>query len=75
MPITGNKAERLTRKMWIDTRLRSLIVMEPVGRYSRGAHIRCFHFNPSVKSSLHFLGKTWEREKVKAWFSPKKCPC
>ena len=31
--------------------------------------IRCFLFDPSVKSSLKFLRKTpWARQKVEAWF-------
>lgn len=31
--------------------------------------IRCFQFNPSVKSSLTFLRKTpWARKRVEAWF-------
>ncbi len=31
--------------------------------------IRCFQFNPSVKSSLTFLRKTpWARKKVEDWF-------
>jgi uncharacterized protein (DUF2132 family) len=31
--------------------------------------IRCFQFDPSVKSSLKFLRKTpWARQKVEAWF-------
>jgi uncharacterized protein (DUF2132 family) len=31
--------------------------------------IRCFLFNPSVKSSLTFLRKTpWARKKVEMWF-------
>ena len=31
--------------------------------------IRCFQFDPSVKSSLTFLRKTpWARKKVEAWF-------
>jgi hypothetical protein len=31
--------------------------------------IRCFQFNPSVKSSLTFLRKTpWARAKVEDWF-------
>ena len=31
--------------------------------------IRCFQFEPSVKSSLTFLRKTpWARKKVEAWF-------
>ena len=31
--------------------------------------VRCFQFDPSVKSSLTFLRKTpWARKKVEAWF-------
>ncbi len=31
--------------------------------------IRCFQFNPSVKSALTFLRKTpWARQKVENWF-------
>lgn len=40
--------------------------------WSEMAHripIRCFKFDPSVKSSLTFLRKTpWARKKVEAWF-------
>ena len=31
--------------------------------------MRCFRFDPSVKSILEFLRKTlWARQKVEAWF-------
>lgn len=31
--------------------------------------IRCFRYDPSVKSSLTFLRKTpWARQRVEAWF-------
>ena len=31
--------------------------------------IRCFLFNPTIKSSLTFLRKTpWARQKVEAWY-------
>ena len=31
--------------------------------------IRCFQFDPSVKSSLTFLRKTpWARQKIEEWF-------
>jgi uncharacterized protein (DUF2132 family) len=31
--------------------------------------IRCFEFNPSIKSSLNFLRKTpWAREKLEQWY-------
>ncbi|HEY1173552.1 MAG TPA: VF530 family protein [Verrucomicrobiae bacterium] len=36
---------------------------------ARRIPIRCFKFNPSVKSSLTFLRKTpWARAKVESWF-------
>ncbi len=35
----------------------------------RGIPVRCFKFNPTVKSSLTFLRKTpWARAKVEDWF-------
>jgi len=36
---------------------------------SRRIPIRCFQFNPTVKSSLTFLRKTpWARQKVELWY-------
>ncbi len=36
---------------------------------ARRVPIRCFMFNPTVKSSLTFLRKNlWAREKVEGWF-------
>ena len=38
-------------------------------RMARRIPVRCFQFNPGVKSSLTFLRKTpWARQKVEAWF-------
>ena len=35
----------------------------------RRINIRCFQFNPTVKSSLTFLRKNpWARKKVEDWF-------
>ncbi len=35
----------------------------------RRINVRCFQFNPTVKSSLTFLRKTpWARQKVEDWF-------
>jgi uncharacterized protein (DUF2132 family) len=32
--------------------------------------VRCFQYDPSVKSSLTFLRKTpWARQRVEAWFA------
>ena len=36
---------------------------------ARRVPLRCFQFEPSIKSSLTFLRKTpWARQKVEAWF-------
>lgn len=36
---------------------------------ARRIPVRCFEFNPSVKSSLTFLRKTqWARKRVEEWF-------
>jgi len=36
---------------------------------ARRVPIRCFQFEPSLKSSLTFLRKTpWARQKVEGWF-------
>ena len=50
------------------------IVNQLVQRYgwlemARRIPVRCFQFNPSIKSSLTFLRKTpWARQKVEGWF-------
>jgi len=36
---------------------------------ARRIPIRCFMFNPTVKSSLNFLRKTpWARAKIESWY-------
>ena len=36
--------------------------------------IRCFQFDPSIKSSLTFLRKTpWARKRVEDWFVWEQC--
>ena len=36
---------------------------------ARRIPVRCFQYNPTVKSSLTFLRRTpWAREKVEAWY-------
>ena len=36
---------------------------------ARRIPVRCFEFNPSVKSSLTFLRKTpWARKRVEGWY-------
>lgn len=56
------------------------VTLETIVKYLEAKHgwhemghripIRCFLFDPSVKSSLTFLRKTpWAREKVEAWYA------
>ncbi|HTL72111.1 MAG TPA: VF530 family protein [bacterium] len=49
--------------------LNQLVQRHGWSEMSRRIPIRCFQFNPSVKSSLTFLRKTpWARAKVEDWF-------
>jgi hypothetical protein len=59
-PLHGITLERLL------TQLVEKHGWEEMGRRIR---IRCFEFDPSIKSSLTFLRKTpWARQKVEAWY-------
>ncbi len=50
------------------------IVVELVAKYgwnelARRIPVRCFQFDPSIKSSLTFLRKTpWARKRLENWF-------
>jgi uncharacterized protein (DUF2132 family) len=49
--------------------LQDLIVRVGWVELARAIQIRCFMFNPSLKSSLAFLRKTpWARQKVEALY-------
>jgi uncharacterized protein (DUF2132 family) len=53
--------------------LNELVQRHGWGEMGRRIPIRCFLFNPTVKSSLTFLRKTpWAREKVENWFIAEK---
>jgi len=53
--------------------LNQLVQRHGWGEMGRRLPIRCFQFNPTVKSSLTFLRKTpWARQKVEAWFISEK---
>lgn len=46
-----------------------LVVRHGFAEMGRRVPVRCFLFDPSIKSSLTFLRKTpWARAKVEAWF-------
>ena len=49
--------------------LNDLVQRHGWGEMGRRIPVRCFQFNPSVKSSLTFLRKTpWARKKVEDWY-------
>ena len=49
--------------------LNQLVQRHGWNEMARRIPIRCFQFNPTVKSSLTFLRKTpWAREKVEGWY-------
>ena len=53
----------------LETILNQLVQRHGWGEMGRRIPVRCFQFNPTVKSSLTFLRKTpWARTKVEDWF-------
>jgi uncharacterized protein (DUF2132 family) len=59
-PLHGITLERIVKE---------LVAQHGWAEMAHRIPIRCFQFNPSVKSSLTFLRKTpWARKRVEAWF-------
>jgi uncharacterized protein (DUF2132 family) len=55
----------------LESIINQLVQRHGWGEMGRRIPVRCFQFNPSVKSSLTFLRKTpWARQQVEDWFSP-----
>jgi uncharacterized protein (DUF2132 family) len=53
----------------LESILNQLVQRHGWGEMGRRINIRCFQFNPTVKSSLAFLRKTpWTRQQVEDWF-------
>ena len=53
----------------LESILNQLVQWHGWGEMGRRINIRCFQFNPTVKSSLTFLRKTpWARQRVEDWF-------
>ena len=53
----------------LETILNQLVQRHGWGEMGRRVPVRCFQFNPTVKSSLTFLRKTpWARKRVEDWF-------
>lgn len=59
----------------LETILNQLVQRHGWSEMGRRIPVRCFQFNPSVKSSLTFLRKTpWARKKVEDWFIGELAP-
>ncbi len=53
----------------LESMLNQLVQKYGWSELGRRIPVRCFKFNPSVKSSLAFLRKTpWARQRVEDWF-------
>ncbi len=53
----------------LETILNQLVERYGWAEMSQRIPVRCFQFNPSVKSSLTFLRKTpWARLRVEGWY-------
>ena len=53
----------------LETILNQLVERYGWAEMSQRIPVRCFQFNPSVKSSLTFLRKTpWARRRVEGWY-------
>ena len=53
----------------LETIVKTLVERHGWRELARRIPIRCFMFDPTVKSSLTFLRKTpWARQKVETWF-------
>jgi uncharacterized protein (DUF2132 family) len=53
----------------LESILNVLVQRHGWGEMWRRIPVRCFQFNPTVKSSLTFLRKTpWARKRVEDWF-------
>ena len=64
-PQANNPLHGVTLEMML-TRLVERFGWEELGRI---VPVRCFNYDPSIKSSLTFLRKTpWAREKVEGWY-------
>ena len=69
MPSPANHPRDPLHGITLENILNQLVQRHGWGEMGRRIPIRCFQFNPTVKSSLTFLRKTpWARQKVEAWF-------
>ena len=73
-PDAGSKQERIHPRdplhgVSLESILNQLVQRHGWLEMSRRIPVRCFQFNPTVKSSLTFLRKTpWARKRVEDWY-------
>jgi hypothetical protein len=69
MPTPASHPRDPLHGITLETILNQLVQRHGWSEMGRRIPIRCFQFNPTVKSSLTFLRKTqWARKKVEDWF-------
>jgi uncharacterized protein (DUF2132 family) len=68
-PATAGHPRDPLHGVTLESILNQLVQRHGWGEMGRRIPIRCFQFNPTVKSSLTFLRKTpWARKRVEEWF-------
>ena len=69
MPSPPSKPRDPLHGITLQTIVNALFERHGWAEMARRIPVRCFQFDPSVKSSLAFLRKTpWARAKVEAWY-------
>jgi uncharacterized protein (DUF2132 family) len=69
MPSPTNHPRDPLHGITLETIINQLVERHGWAEMARRIPVRCFEFDPSVKSSLTFLRKNpWARRKVEAWF-------
>jgi len=69
MPEPVNHPRDPLHGITLESILNQLVQRHGWSEMGRRIPVRCFQFNPTVKSSLTFLRKTpWARQKVEDWF-------
>jgi uncharacterized protein (DUF2132 family) len=69
MPAPASHPRDPLHGITLENILNQLVQRHGWGEMGRRIPVRCFLFNPTVKSSLTFLRKNpWARKKVEDWF-------
>jgi uncharacterized protein (DUF2132 family) len=69
MPTPASHPRDPLHGITLESIINQLVQRHGWSEMGRRIPVRCFQFNPTVKSSLTFLRKTpWARKKVEDWF-------